>query len=657
VFPFPWAGSPNVTFVGGTGSGYDAGAIRFDNTTDTPTDIDSVTVDIGGLRTDIWGPHRMVPAHGSLILTQTFDYNFDSSDFFSSCGPNNGLIPKINVTIAGTKTTYSDTDQILNTKGIDLACFGNESHPWQRVGGAAVGVNTPLPPAGSVVLSPLAGGTAKITSVDAAAGTAQSFRVDVLDGSGLPVGNAPVDLTITGAHAGHVTGTTGADGTVELSYTAPSAGDDTVQAITFVSGMRTLSGTVSVHWSLPAGTDPDPNNPGQNLGASPPTIAILSPADGSRVTAPTAVRATVTPPDGETITSWTASYQAVSPGSPKVTLAHGDGAPPATLATDSYTLTVTATASNGGLQAATSTVNVDGKLKLGRYVTTYTDVDASVNGLPMQVLRSYDSTDPRVGDFGVGWQVSVGNFRISANRTLGAGGWTEYPSSCSLFGCQYAFKSSVPHNVTVTFPDQHQEKFNFTPNGGFSAFYFLGDAAFTAVPGSGTTSTLEAVDTDIAYDFAGNIRSGVNGPLYSPTRFKLTTKAGKVFLLDTSTGLVSETDPSGNSITVDGSGVHGSNGQSITFVKDVTGRITKLTEPGGQEIAYGYSTAGDLTSVQFPGGVTEGHSYDASHHLTGSTGGGNGGIQRRGADGRDHRRRWQPHRAGQPGGRPAGGHP
>ena len=143
IFPFPWSGSPGVTFVGGTCCGYDAGAVRFDNTTDSPRDFDSVTVDIGSVHTDIWGPHRIVPAHGSLILTQTFDYNFDSSDFLSSCGPNNGLIPKINVTIAGVKTTYSDPDQVLNTKGIDLACFGNELHPWAWIGGASTASTIP----------------------------------------------------------------------------------------------------------------------------------------------------------------------------------------------------------------------------------------------------------------------------------------------------------------------------------------------------------------------------------------------------------------------------------------------------------------------------------------------------------------------------------
>jgi len=642
VFPFPWRGSANTVFVGcQVNCSFDGGAVRLDNTTGRTVTINSLTVDIGpNCRFAIWPHDQQLPDGQTAIFTQMIssanegcprDGSFDTSDVLITCSQTH-IIPHIIFTVDGETHAFDDTGQVLNTKGINPATCGggNESLPWSRIGGQGVGINTPLPPAGSIVLSPLSGGAAKITSVQADVGTAQSFRADVLDASGLPVDNAPVDLFVTGSHPQHVLGTTGADGTTVLTYNASSAGDDRLQASTFISGMRTLSGVVTVRWSLPAGTVPDPTNPGQTLAAPPPTITILSPADGSRITAPTPVRATITPPDGESITSWTVSYQAVSPGSPKVTLASGTGTPPDPLAAldptvlpnDSYALSVSATSSGGGLQTATSTVQVDSQLKLGRYVTTYTDVNQSVNGLPMQVLRSYDSIDPRVGDFGVGWQVSVGNFRISANRTLGAGGWTEYPSSCSFLGCYYAFKSSVPHTVTVTFPDQHQEQFDFTPSGGFSAFYFEGAAAFTPVSGTNTTSTLEALSTSLSYDFAGNIDNGLFGPLYSPTRFRLTTKDGKVYILDTSSGLVSETDPNGNSITIDGSGVHASTGQSITFTRDITGRVTKITEPGGQEISYGYSAAGDLTSVQYPGGITEGHSYDASHHLTGSTGGG-----------------------------------
>src|SRR5262249_54929107 len=234
----------------------------------------------------------------------------------------------------------------------------------------------------------------------------------------------------------------------------------------------------------------------------------------------------------------------------------------------------------------------------------------------------------RVGDFGVGWQVSLGNFRISANRVLGAGGWSEYPTTCTLFGCAWRFRSTVEHTVTVTFPDRHQEQFDFTPAGGVSVFYFLGSAAVPPVPGTGTTSTLEALDSGISYDFAGNIDTDLFGPLYAPTRFRLTTLDGHVYVLDTGSGLVSETDPGGTSLSVDGTGVHASTGQSITFSKDGAGRITQVTGPTGQAVQYSYSGAGDLSGVHYPDGSDLGYGYDAAHNLTGVTGTGGQALSR-----------------------------
>src|SRR5579884_2754471 len=113
----------------------------------------------------------------------------------------------------------------------------------------------------------------------------------------------------------------------------------------------------------------------------------------------------------------------------------------------------------------------------------------------MQVLRTYDSTDKRSGDFGVGWHVSVTNFRTSANRQLGAGGWSEYTTGCFIL-CSWAWKTSTPHYVTVTWPDGHQEIFDFTPVGPQLVLidFNQGTAAFTPRPGTGTTSTLTVTD-------------------------------------------------------------------------------------------------------------------------------------------------------------------
>jgi RHS repeat-associated protein len=366
-------------------------------------------------------------------------------------------------------------------------------------------------------------------------------------------------------------------------------------------------------------------NGGGTAAQAPPTISAPSPADGTIVTKPVPVTATIAPPSGQTIASWKVTYQALDV-EPIVTLASGTGTPPSPLTTfdptllpnDTYAITIAATASGGGIQTLTTTVAVFGNLKLGRYVTTYLDMSVPVGSFQMQVRRVYDSIDKRVGDFGIGWHVELANFRVSANRQLGAGGWTEYPTSCIFGLCFYGFKTSAPHYVTVTFPDQHQEIFDFTPQGGAGILYWQGSAAFTARAGTGTTSKLEvAGDSSLSYDFAGNL-VGASG-YFNPTRFKLTTRDGRVLILDTVLGLVSETDTSGNSLTVDANGVRGmlgpasspTNGPSITFTRDSQGRITDINGPvTGQHYHYAYSTSVALQTVTDPMGNIATYTYD-----------------------------------------------
>jgi RHS repeat-associated protein/uncharacterized repeat protein (TIGR01451 family) len=474
-------------------------------------------------------------------------------------------------------------------------------------------------PAGNLTITPQTVPTQPV-------GQAVKLTVAAMDASGLAIANLPVTMTITGANAQDpITATTDANGIAVISYVGNFAGDDHVEVGANVSGMPAISNLVDVPWSYTA-TGTGGSSSGSST-APPPSITAPSPADGAVVTRPTPITASFSPPLGQTIASWSVTYQALDP-QPPVTLASGTGTPPATLATfdptvlpnDTYAITVSATASGGGTQSVTSTVAVSGNMKLGRYVTSYQDLSVPVSGYQMQVQRSYDSFDTRSGDFGVGWKVSVANFRTSSNRQLGAGGWTEYPVSCFIL-CNYQLRTSVQHYVTVTFPDQRQEVFDFTPAGpGLTFLDFNGTAGFTAR--AGTTSTLAVAnssDQTVVYQFDGNLYAS-GGGIYSPTRFKLTTRDGRVLILDVNTGLVSETDTSGNTLSVDASGVHSSSGQSITFTRDGAGRITAITGPSGQSLAYSYSSAGDLASFTDADGNTTTYTYDSSHHLLSQTG-------------------------------------
>jgi RHS repeat-associated protein/uncharacterized repeat protein (TIGR01451 family) len=478
---------------------------------------------------------------------------------------------------------------------------------------------TGIPPAGNLNLTPGALPTQPI-------GQPLTMTLAAMDAGGQPVANLPVVLTVTGSNDQQVSGTTDVNGLAKLTYTGASAGHDHLQIGASLSGMPAISNIIDANWAYSV-----PGSSSGSAAAPPPAISASTPADGSMITKPTPVRAGITPPDGQSITRWSVSYRSVQATASTV-IASGEGAPPATLATfdptvlanGTYQIIVSATASGGGVLNATTSVAVTGNLKPGRYVTTYNDLSVPVAGIAMDVQRSYDSYDTGSGDFGPGWRVGLSNMTVQVNHTLGDGGWSLFPKQCSFFACTYAYTSPVPHYVTVTYPSGHTEVFDFTPSGGSGAFYFLGASAFTPRPGTGTTSTLQVDgDTSVDYGFNGSLTGDLNGPVYDPRRFVLTTKDGHVYTLDQTLGLVAEKDANGNTVTVDSAGVHSSTGQSISYTRDSAhgNRITTITGPGGQAITYGYATAGDLTSVQYPDGVTISHTYDADHHLTGSTGG------------------------------------
>ncbi|HKO59512.1 MAG TPA: carboxypeptidase regulatory-like domain-containing protein, partial [Thermoanaerobaculia bacterium] len=241
-FPTPWFGSPNVVYIG-TPSPVDAGAVRLDNNTDAPMNVDGVTVDLGrpGPTFNLWGSF-VVPAHGTVILTQTQQFNFDTSDFpITPCGvpplANDGRVPRVTVTMGGAPTTYFDTGHILDTGGFDLACSGNESLQWRLIGTTGINAN------GDFLLSPPTG--------TATLGSAYTVTATATDANGQPLRNATVTFTVVqGPNLGRTgTGVTDVDGKATFSYTGTTAGTDTIQAkITNASGGALTSNPVSVTW-------------------------------------------------------------------------------------------------------------------------------------------------------------------------------------------------------------------------------------------------------------------------------------------------------------------------------------------------------------------------------------------------------------------------
>ena len=362
-------------------------------------------------------------------------------------------------------------------------------------------------------------------------------------------------------------------------------------------------------------------------GEARPVIGAPTPADGSVITEPVTIESEIAPPEGQSIASWkiTAS-RAGSVGDTELATGAGAGIDeavtasaefdPTKLPNGTYLITIRSTASGGGIQTSTTSLVVDGNLKLGRYVTTYQDLSVGVAGLPMQVLRTYDSFDKAVGDFGVGWNVDIANFRVSVNKPLGYGGWVQETFGCGFIFCQTRYHSTTPHIVTVVWPDGHQEIFDMTPANGSTFFAPLTEARFTGRPR--TTSTLQGDgDIGLSYFGDGNLYGGGfgSGGIYDPQRFRLTAKDGTVYLLDRTAGLVSATTRNGDTLTVTPNGITSSLGPSITFERDPQGRITEITGPEDETLLYTYDAAGDLRTVTDPVARVVRHEYDGDHNL------------------------------------------
>lgn len=256
-FPTPWDGSPSVIFKGCSGCrNLDAGAVRIVNNTGGTLMVNAVIVRLDTCTFDLWPSNIVVPFGGELIVTQTADGDdsgcttnghFDTSDVgpggvsWTGMCTNSNIIPQIDVTVNGVATTYADTGQVLNTRGIDAGLCPrgtNESTQWTPIG-------SPPCPRAVLTLTP--------STQSHNVGTTAMVSTTLTNSCGTPLAGVNVDFTIlAGPNVGttHID-TTDSSGTASFSYTSANSGTDTLQAaVTNLAGTFT-SPNVSVIWTNP----------------------------------------------------------------------------------------------------------------------------------------------------------------------------------------------------------------------------------------------------------------------------------------------------------------------------------------------------------------------------------------------------------------------
>jgi hypothetical protein len=276
-FPTPWEGSAGINFIGAGpsdpgGAAWDSGGVMLQNPNSTPVTVSDVTINLNrpqssgtGPTYDFWGSSITVPANGATILAQTSGNNLDTSDFadIEPCGTSAPATldpPLVLVTVNGTQTTYTDSGHVLDTRGYDKACQGNESTQWTVIGKAPCAASALTLAPASTTATP--GASVTMNAAFSACGTPianQTINFAVNSGPDGPGSTAPVSGSATTNSKGVATFT------YSDSANANAEGIDYVQASTSNTIGTINSNTASVTFETASLTV----NPGRGLpGAS-----------------------------------------------------------------------------------------------------------------------------------------------------------------------------------------------------------------------------------------------------------------------------------------------------------------------------------------------------------------------------------------------------
>ncbi|MGC1378977.1 MAG: DUF6531 domain-containing protein, partial [Anaerolineales bacterium] len=533
----------------------------------------------------------VVKEAGSLTLKIYSDDGFQWG-----VGPNqNGRQPT--GSISGADLTVFEHYPILNTNNgawgystIVITFPAPGAYPYEvdyaenGPGGLSFSVlsgNQGIPPGGALAIGPNA-------TIGKATGELQTFTVTATDSSGVTVGNLPVSLIVNGVNGQVLNAFTDANGVATFQYVGNNPGADTAQALAWVSGIAAFSSQTLVNWT--PGAPPSPSGPLVIPGW------IASPAEQGTLSGIAPIRLA----NGVTLADGTIDYWPVDDtGQLKVLAEHVSGSSGAVLASldttlladDSYIIRLQGTDSNGVQQNSGVLVTVAGEYKPGRVRFTITDLTVPLAGLPIVIGRTYDSLErARSGDFGHGWNLSIGNPRLTVSQAK---------------------------DVTLTMPNGKRVTFYFSPTG--SAFLFL-HPHYTPEPG--VYGSLDVEDCALVVS-GGKYFCFLQPGEYQPTQYTYTDPYGRKFVMDApSTGsgqdggaLSSITDLNGNVLTFSADGITSSLGDlHIPFVRDAQGRITQITDPEGNQYNYAYDSAGNLAGVSLPGVAAPlQYHYDSDH--------------------------------------------
>ena len=340
-------------------------------------------------------------------------------------------LPTNNVTLTGTITD-------------DGLPGGPISTQWAQVSGPVAATITQLTPTSVKVTFTTAGVyTFKLTASDGQLSSSATINITVTTAGGNqpPAVTAGANQTITlpqntaslrgdarddGLPAGSTLSVTWSalSGPAPVVFSDPNAlvtqatfGAAGVYVLQLLASDTQLQSTARVTITVLSSVAPPP---------PPPVVSFAGFADGQEITSPTPISGSVS------AGSWKLEYSLLDgSGNPTTFATFASGVAPVTNSTlgtfdptvllnGQYVVRFSSTDNAGQTASTSSTVDVSRNTKVGNFTLSFNDLSVPLPGLPITVTRTYDSRDKRVGDFGVGWTLSVANVRVQ--KTGGATG-------------------------------------------------------------------------------------------------------------------------------------------------------------------------------------------------------------------------------------------
>jgi len=264
------------------------------------------------------------------------------------------------------------------------------------------------------------------------------------------------------------------------------------------------------------------------------------------------------------------------------------------------------------------TVLVCGNAKIGNYSMTFNDLTTGLQNFPITIYRTYDSRTRNIsGDFGYGWEMSIGGPRISISGNL-AEGWTQARGNAFVAGPAYRWAERRSHEITIDWGNGKMETFVMKLSPEMQNYMRIdhGISASLVAKDKRCTSKLEFLDqaTGLWFQYDTLTHDIECQEVFNPQRFLLTARDGVKYYFELSKGLYKIEDTYGRTIEITDSGITYSDGIGMTIERDGEGRITSITD-GKQSVSYTYDDNGDLTVFKDRAGNDTSFKYE-EHYLT-----------------------------------------